>query len=458
MHARIFHVCILLLSLMATQSSAQPTPAVSKLIIVDPGHFHASLIQKEMYASLSKRVSVYAPLGPELFDYLNRIFLFNTRQENPTAWELDIHTAGDSMAAMLRDRPGNVVVLTGRNRGKIDRVLASLSAGLNVFADKPWIISSTDMPKLESALDRAERTGLVAYDIMTERYEVTSELQRVIVNSPEVFGQLATGDAQNPAIRAKSIHHIMKVVAGTPLRRPAWFFDIAEYGEGLADVGTHVVDLVQWTAFPDQALEYRKDIPMLQGRHWPILITKAQFEQVTGAANFPAALASHVADEKLSYFCNNEVSYVLRGIYVNLDIRWDWQAPEGSGDVYEASFQGTQSRVDIRQGRTENFVSELYIVPVNPNLRTATFAALRKKVYALQSHWPGLAVEESDQEARIVIPERYRVGHEAHFAQVTQRLFGYLQAPKSLPSWERPNMLAKYYVSTKGFELAQNPK
>ena len=58
-------------------------------------------------------------------------------------------------------------------------------------------------------------------------------------------------------------------------------------------------------------------------------------------------------------------------------------------------------------------------------------------------------------EARIAIPERYRVGHEAHFGQVASRFFEYLKAPESMPAWERSYMLAKYYVSTKGVELAQ---
>src|SRR5436305_15337563 len=94
---------------------------------------------------------------------------------------------------------------------------------------------------------------------MTERYEVTSEFQREFVNDAAVSGTLEKGTAQAPAVRARSVHHLMKVVAGTQLRRPTWFFDREEYGEGLADVGTHVVDLVQWTAFPYRALDYRKD-------------------------------------------------------------------------------------------------------------------------------------------------------------------------------------------------------
>src|SRR5215204_957178 len=194
---------------LMSQESAGPV----RLMIVDPGHFHASLLQGDMYPSIAPKVSVYAPLGPELIDYMNRISLFNRRKDKPTAWELDVRTSGDPMRDMLRERPGNVVLFTGKNRDKIDRINASLDAGLHVFADKPWIISSADMPKLDKALETAERKGLAVYDIMTERFEVTSELQRILVNTPDVFGKLEKGSAAEPAIYAKSIHHVMKVVA-----------------------------------------------------------------------------------------------------------------------------------------------------------------------------------------------------------------------------------------------------
>ena len=266
-----------ILLLLAASLAAQTRHMPSKLIIVDPGHFHATLLQKDMYPWVDPRVTVYAPLGPDLLDYLNRISLFNSRPANPTRWALDVHTGGDPMAEMLQGHAGNIVVFTGRNRGKIDRILAALKAGLNVLADKPWIITPADLPKLEEALALARQKNLAAYDIMTERYEVTSELQREFVNDRTVFGTLEKGTAAEPAVRARSIHHIMKVVAGTPLRRPPWFFDIEEYGEGLADVGTHVVDLVQWTAFPGEALDYRRDIAVLAGRRWPLPMSKEQF-------------------------------------------------------------------------------------------------------------------------------------------------------------------------------------
>lgn len=428
--------CALLLicSLLAAQNNAP-----MRLVIVDPGHFHASLIQREMYPQLAKRVSVYAPLGPELLDYLNRVSLFNSRKVNPTSWELDIHSSADPMGEMLRDHSGDVAVFTGRNRGKIDKILASLSAGMHVLADKPWIISSSDMGKLDEALTMAERKGLAAYDIMTERFEVTSELQRAFVGDPELFGKVDT-------VQARSIHHVMKVVAGVPLRRPAWFFDANEYGEALADVGTHVVDLVQWTAFPDQAIDYRKDIQMLEGRHWPLKLSPTQWQRVTGEA--PAS------DAPYDFYCNNSVHYKLRGVDVKLEILWNWEAPEGSGDVYEAAFVGPKLRAEIRQGKPEKFIPELYLVPSDASVATA----VRKKVEALQSRWPGLGAEPTGNDIRIVIPEKYRVGHEAHFAQVTNRFFEYLRSPKSIPAWERPNMLAKYYVSTKGVEMSRKDK
>ena len=401
----------------------------TRLIVADPGHFHASLVQKEMYPDVAKRVAVYAPLGADVIDYLQRVARFNTQRKNPTAWEIDLHASPDFFERMLAERRGNVVILAGRNRPKIGRILASIDHGINVLADKPWIIAPADLPKLEQALDHADRKHLVAYDIMTERYEITSILQRELVRDPEIFGA-------PEAVTARSVHHLMKVVAGLPLRRPVWFFDIDEYGEGLADVGTHVVDLMQWTAFADQILDYRKDVQILDAKRWPTVISQPDFERVTGESMFPAALTPHVKEGKLEYFCNNSIHYKLRGVDVALEILWNWEAPAGGGDIYEASFRGSKARVEIRQTKDP----ELYVTPDS--------AALRKKIAALQAVYPGLSVEGSGEEVHIVIPGALRVSHEDHFAQVTRRFFEYLHAPQSMPAWEKANMLVKYYIST----------
>jgi hypothetical protein len=445
---------LLLLCLALVLTGSEPVKEI-RLMVLDPGHFHAALVQKEMYPELAKRVDVYAPMGGEVIDYLNRVTAFNLRKEKPTSWEVELHASPDFLARMLREHPGNVVVLTGRNRPKIDRIQSSVDAGLAVLADKPWIIRSADFNKLSAVLNEAERKNIAAYDIMTERYEITSILQRELVNTAAVFGTLESGSQAQPAISAKSVHHLMKVVAGIPLRRPTWFFDVEEYGEGLADVGTHVVDLVQWTAFPDKPLDYRKDVQIVAAKHWPTVISKPQFQQVTGAADFPQALSPRLKNGALEYMCNNSVDYTLGGAHVSLSILWNWEAPPGAGDFYEATFRGSKSRIELRQGREQQFVPELYVVPESPSARTEVFNALKEKVQALQARYPGLAIEQHEHEAKLVIPQQFRVGHEEHFAQVTTQFFQYVKAPHTMPSWEKSNMLLKYFITTKGVELAR---
>ena len=411
-----------------------------RLITLDPGHFHAALIQKEMYAEVSKRVAVYAQLGPDLVEHLNRVARFNLRPENPTSWELDIHAAPDFLERMIEERPGNMVVLSGRNRGKIRLIRASLDAGFHVLADKPWIIRAADLPALEDALAPSNRRALVAYDIMTERYEITTILQRELVNDVETFGEILPGTEREPAVYMESVHHLLKLVAGVPGLRPGWFFDIHEEGEALADVGTHLVDLAQWTLFPGRAIDYRTDIEMLAASRWPTTITAAQFRQVTGGPG-----------EGLDYYCNTRVSYALRGIHIKLDVLWRWEAPAGTGDTHLAAYRGSKSSIEIRQGKEENYRPELYVFPHGDGVKQA----LERKIGALASQYPGIAMEDHGARVRVTIPDQYRVGHEAHFAQVTKQFFEYLRRPETFPAWENPNMLAKYYVSTKGVELSQ---
>src|SRR5262249_17453099 len=104
----------------------------ARLITYDPGHFHAALVQKETHPGVDEVAHVYAPVGPDLIAHLGRVAGFNARAERPTAWRLEVHAGPDPLARMLRERPGNVVVISGRNKSKIDAVLASVEAGLNV--------------------------------------------------------------------------------------------------------------------------------------------------------------------------------------------------------------------------------------------------------------------------------------------------------------------------------------
>ena len=156
-----------------------------RLILIDPGHFHAALVQKEMYEGLSPEAHVYAPLGPELIDYLGRIARFNAQAEMPTAWQLRVEAAPDFLARLAQEPPGGVAVIAGRNGVKIDRIEAAVEAGLHVLADKPAIIRHEDLSRLEAMLSRAAERGLVVHDLMTGRQDEIGRAIRALRNGKD---------------------------------------------------------------------------------------------------------------------------------------------------------------------------------------------------------------------------------------------------------------------------------
>ena len=165
-------VCLMTMGAWADQA-VTPADQPIHLMTLEPGHFHAALIQKVMQPDVAERVDVYASAGPDWQAHLARIAQFNTRTNQPTHWLEVLHTNYNPLAQMLAERPGNVVVVSGNNQGKIDRLQAIVNHGLSVLADKPWIIQADDFSKLAATLEAADQRGVIAYDAMTQRFEVT---------------------------------------------------------------------------------------------------------------------------------------------------------------------------------------------------------------------------------------------------------------------------------------------
>jgi predicted dehydrogenase len=406
-----------------------------QLLSYDPGHFHAALVQKEMLPGIDSRVHVYAPLGPDLLEHLGRLVGFNNREERPTTWQVEVHAGPDALERMLREKPGNVVVLSGRNRHKIDIILASLRAGLHVLADKPWVIDADDLPKLDTAMELA-RTNRLAV------------LQRELVSQSSLFGEIDPGTPERPSVMLESVHYIIKQVAGVPLRRPSWFFDAEEQGEGLADVGTHLADLVPWILFPDQPV-HPSEIEVTRGSRSATAISRADYQRVTGQGDFPPNAT--VVSGQLLHPCNNTVLYRLRGVWVWLNASWGVEALPGRGDRHFGRFTGTRSIVEVRQGEAERFIPEVYVLPRGQDLAEE----LSEWSSRAQSRYPGVAYEPVRGGYRLIIPEALRTGHETHFAAITRRFLSYVQDPRALPAWEAGNMRAKYHVTTHGVRLAR---
>jgi predicted dehydrogenase len=419
-----------------------------RLVLIDPGHFHAALVQKEMYEGLSPEAHVYAPLAPELLDYLGRIARFNAQAERPTAWQLEVQAAPDFLARLAQEPPGGVAVIAGRNGVKIGRIEAAVEAGLHVLADKPAIIRREDLARLDAVLGLAAERGLVVHDLMSGRQDEIGRVLRALRNDPEVFGEPLTGNTAEPGVRLSNSHQLLKTVAGVPNRRPPWYFDITEQGEALADTGTHLVDRVHETLFPGEALDYRRDIRLHDASRWPTRLSLAQFREVTGEPAWPDFLAPWLNGDVLDYFCNGRLHYEIRGVHVALECRWDWQTEAGD-DTHSACYRGSRARLELRQGKPEGYRAQLYVVP-----EAEIAAALERRIAALQAELPGIALERSGGEWRVVVPNGLRRGHEAHFAAFTRQFLDYVKDPSTVPPRTRPNLLAKYHVTTAGVALS----
>jgi hypothetical protein len=163
-------------------------------------------------------------------------------------------------------------------------------------------------------------------------------------------------------------------------------------------------------------------------------MTAAEYKKVTGASREGA----------LDYYCNTKVQYALRGVNIKLDVLWRYESPVGSPDTLVAIYRGTRSQIEVREG-------QVYIVPMKAADKPAILDAVRKRL----AHYGDVTAEEVNARIKLTIPDRLRVGHEAHFAQVAKKFFEYLKNPASVPAWEKANMMAKYYVSTAGVDLSQ---
>ena len=426
-----------------------------KLITIDPGHFHAALILKTMYPQVDPVVHVYAPAGAELEDYMKRVGGYNNRSENPTSWEMKIYTGDDWFEKSLSEQSGNVMVMAGNNAMKTDYILSFIKAGINVLSDKPMVISPAKLPVLLEAFDLAEKNNVLLYDIMTERSEITTITQRELSMIEPVFGTLTDGTPEEPAITKESVHHFFKFVSGNPIVRPPWFFDVEQQGEGIVDVTTHLVDLIQWEAFPDQIIDFNTDIEMINARRWSTDLSPAQFQKVTQLAEYPEVLGKYLDGNILKVFANGEMIYRIRGKYAKASVIWNYEAPEGTGDTHNSVMRGTKTNLIIKQGQEENFKPILYVEARDADAYEAIEKELQSAINInLAAQSPGMElVKLREGYWKINIPDIYKVGHEAHFGEVTGRFLEYLKDGK-LPEWEVPNMISKYSTIMKAFEMA----
>jgi len=437
------------------QSGATNKNFKVQLITLDPGHFHAALVQKYSYNNISPEVYVYAPGGKELDAHLALIDGYNNRADNPTLWKEKVYTGDDYLKKMMSERKGNVVVLAGNNKQKTIYINKAINAGFNVLSDKPMAISKAGFNLLEKTFAFAKTNGLLLYDIMTERSQATNELQKELSLMPGVFGKLQNGTIDDPAVIKESVHHFYKNVSGKPLIRSKWYYDVEQEGEGIVDVTIHLVDLVQWECFPGLALNYKRDIHVDKARRWPTAISPEQFKRSTQLESYPGFLQRYVKDDTLQVFANGSLNYTIKGVHARVAVTWNFEAPAGGADTHYSIMKGTKASLVIRQGAEQQYQPVLYILSVDNS--TTYKNALTTAINQLAKKYEGLAVKKVTDGWELIIPSKYELNHEACFAEVTKRYLEYLQKGQ-LPAWEVPNMLAKYYTTIEALRVATATK
>ncbi len=427
--------------------------AYVKLVTIDPGHFHAALVQKKMYPEVDETVHVYAPAGNDIEMHMSLVNSFNERANSPTSWRNVVYTGEDFLEKAVADKKGNVVVLAGNNAAKIDYILKCVENGYNVLADKPMVINPEGYEKLRQAFRIAEENGVLLYDIMTERYEISTVLQRELSRMPAVYGEQDKGTPEDPSVTKESVHHFCKLVAGKPLRRPPWFYDASVQGDAIVDVNTHLVDMIQWELFPGVTLS-PSDIQVVQARTWDTPMTITQFEESTGLKEFPDTLTKFVKDGKLMTKANGAFTYRIKGVYAKASVLWNVKAPEGAADTHYSLMRGTKSSLIIRQGAEQNYKTALYVEPRENADVAAIGQALTAALAGLQHKYPGISPKKTEKGWQVVIPPALKVGHEAHFGQVTEKYLGFLKEGR-MPEWEVPNMLVKYHTLMEAYKMSR---
>lgn len=423
-----------------------------RLIVLDPGHFHAALLQQEMYSEIDPSVHVYARDGAELRSYLDYIDRFNTRKERPTSWRPVVYAAPDFLKKAAEERSGAVVMLAGNNGYKADYISTMVAHGMNILSDKPMAINKQGFEQLLRSFEEADQKNRVLYDIMTSRYDIVHIIQQKMVQAPAVFGELQNGSAAQPSIVAESVHHFYKLVAGTPLVRPAWYFDVNQQGEGIADVTTHLIDLVSWTCFPGQPIDYKTAIAVGHCRHWPTPVSAGQFKMVTGLNGFSPFLLPAVKDSVLYVYANGEINYRLKNAFARITVKWNVEAEEGGSDTHRSVIKGSLCDLLIRQDRETGFRPVLYLKPNAGKTHLDQWeAALTKEIGDLNKEYPGVSVTQEGELWKLSIPDRYYINHEEQFSLVVKKYLGYLKQ-KKLPDWEKDALLAKYYITTTALE------
>jgi predicted dehydrogenase len=290
---------------------------------------------------------------------------------------------------------------------------------------------------LEQAIAAATRNGTLLWDIMTERYEVGTIMQELIMRNKALFGDLEQGSPDSPAIVKSSVHILDKTHIG--VYRPAKYFDVAWQGEGIVDVTTHLVDMANNLLRPNRII-LPEDVELLEGRakRWATAVPPEAFARITKGGTIP---------KQLDVYCNGSFVYRLDGINIAIGVEWRL---EGEDDGHYSKIEGTRVTIEVIK-KPEDKHQQVYISPKDAKDREGVRRALTEQMV-----YKGIRVTEEKGKFKLVIPESMYTTHFQHFAEVTKQALRYVTKAEPFPrDVEYSRLNTKYHLTTAALEMAR---
>lgn len=413
------------------------------LTFFEPGHFHAALLLRSPTSRIHPTIHVYATQGPDLDRFLALIDGFNSRSDDPTAWDVQVHRApGDTAISertmldkLIDEHRGSPVVIAGRNEPKLAAIRRLHDEGFAVLVDKPWIVSLAGLPDLQQVTAGKPRV----MDLMTGRHDIVNHLCRQIVADRELFGEFAGAEQGKPDLEFGSIHHLCKRVDGRALIRPPWCYDVHVQGDGLVDIHSHMVDQAQWLidyrqagSDDHQSSDDGQDLSPIQlerAERWSTRVPLVDFSDSTGLDRFPDVLTDRLSGSRsspvLDLACNGLIEYRLGHALVHQQVVWRVRAEDNGSDVHTFKARGTGCTLTVNQGMEPGGGPVLHLKPVDTR---GWPQRLSRRLAQYQNLFPGLTAEALGDGHRLQIPPALATPHETTFCTVLNEFLDRLES------------------------------
>lgn len=388
-------------------------------MVLDPGHFHAVLPFKYSNPRMDQNIHVHATDNPGLDSFIDMIESFNRRKEQPTSWRLHVHRSTDPLCDMIRERQGDIAIIAGKNRRKAANAAALAQSGIHVLADKPMVIHPEGLVPLREALS----APVAVLDMMTCREDGYLRLQRELLADPGILGGLES-------VYVESTHCLSKTVGGKQLRRPDWYYDIDEQGEGIVDVSTHYIDLLLLMISGNT--KATPDVRLVSAIHWPTMVEAKEFRAVTGTDKWPEHFNDRVENGLLELMANGEIIAEFNGIPARVRIEWRQQSMPGISEGVNFVCVGATSTIAVL--RQPDGSTELDIIP-RQEKEDAVKTAISARGLDFSQSGTGGAL-------RIKLSAEHITSHECQFSTTLNRFLDYVE--NGVPEWEKNLLNAKY--------------